>query len=131
MTVRMSAQSVGRFDSVVAERNVSLDVMDQKGGRIHGTGGRAVYTYNVVPGVTNYNVIGNVTNFHVSPGVTNDVIELFDNPMLETPSGTWKGDVITLDRGNNTIKATNSRMVIRPATTNAPGIAPMSPAPGR
>ena len=36
----------------------------------------------------------------VVPGFTNDIIELFDNPMLETVQGTWKGDVITLDRAN-------------------------------
>ena len=80
---------------------------------LHGTGGRCVYTYNV------------------ANGVTNDVIELFDDPMLETVQGTWKGDVITLDRVKNTIKATNSRMVIRPQTgdTNVPNLIPNLPQP--
>lgn len=111
LTVKLSG--AGKFENVVAEKNVSLDFVDQKGQRLHGTGGRCVYTY------------------HVSNGVTNDVIELFDDPILETVQGTWKGDVITLDRVNNTIKATNSRMVIRPQTgdTNMPNLIPNLPQP--
>jgi lipopolysaccharide transport protein LptA len=105
--------TAGKFENVIAETNVSVDFVDQKGQRLHGTGGRAVYTYNV------------------AGGVTNDVIELFEDPMLETVQGTWKGDVITLDRVNNTIKATNSRMVIRPqtGTTNVPNLIPNLPQP--
>lgn len=113
LIVKMS-QTGGKFESVIAEKNVAIEFLDDKGQRIHGTGGRAVYTYNV------------------SKTTTNDVIELFDDPMLETVQGIWKGDVITLDRANNNIRATNSRMVIRPdsSSTNSttPLLAPIMPA---
>ena len=102
LTVRMG-QTGGKVESITATGNVSIEFLDDKGQRIHGTGGRAVYTYNV------------------TAHTTNDVIELFDNPMLETVQGTWKGDVITFDRANNNIRATNSRMVIRPDANGAGG----------
>jgi lipopolysaccharide transport protein LptA len=98
-----------RPDSIIAETNVAIDFIDEKGQKVHGTGGKAIYTYNV---------IGTYTN---------DVLELMDNPLLETAQGTWHGDVITLDRVNNSIKASNSRMVIRQAggATNSLIPAPM------
>lgn len=97
LTVRLAAQG-GQFESIVAETNVSVDFIDEKGQKVHGTGGRAVYTYNV------------------KNGVTNDVVQLLDDPLLETDRGTWRGDVITLDRISNNIRVTNSRMIIRPET---------------
>src|SRR5436190_10360851 len=97
LTVKMGGGS-GKFESVVAEKNVSIDFLDDKGQRLHGTGGRAVYTYKSVKSVTN--ITGCVTNTsrgmtritgcvtNINRGYTNDIIELFDNPMLETVQGT-------------------------------------------
>jgi lipopolysaccharide transport protein LptA len=108
LTVRLAAQS-GQFESIIAETNVSVDFVDEKGQKVHGTGGRAIYTYNV------------------KNGVTNDVVQLLDEPVLETDRGTWRGDVITLDRRSNTIRVTNSRMVIRqePGKTNDSILSPI------
>jgi lipopolysaccharide export system protein LptA len=94
LTVHMP-QSGGKLDSIIAETNVAIDFLDEKGQKVHGTGGKAIYTYNV---------IGTYTN---------DVLELMDNPVLRTAQGDWYGDTIRLDRVNNTITGTHSRMVIR------------------
>jgi hypothetical protein len=53
-------------------------------------------------------------------------MELLENPVLQTAQGTWRGDVITLDRLNNTVKATNSRMRIFQSTdiTNSSILSP-------
>jgi lipopolysaccharide export system protein LptA len=108
LTVKLS-QEAGKFDTILAESNVSVDFYDEKGQKVHCTGGRAIYTYEV------------------KRGMTNDLLRLLDDPLLETAQGSWKGDIITLDRGNNTIRATNSRMVIKsePGSTNRSLLGPM------
>lgn len=135
LIVKMS-RTGGKFESVIAEKNVSIEFLDDKGQRIHGTGGRAVYTYNATKDVVS--VTGCVTNIYkgvtnvtgcvttlITPGYTNDVIELFEDPVLETIQGVWKGDVITIDRANNNIRATNSRMVIRPDASSTNSTTPL------
>lgn len=98
LTVKLAAEGGGKFQNIIAETNVVIDFQDDKGQRIHGTGGKVIYTYNV------------------TKTYTNDVMELMDNPLLQTAQGNWRGDVITLDRVNNTVKATNSRMrILQPA----------------
>ncbi len=101
LTVKLDG-SGGKFQNMIAETNVVMECLDHKGQKIRGTGGKAIYTYNV------------------TATYTNDVMELMDNPILQTAQGTWQGDVITLDRGKNTVKVTNSRMhITQPAgTTN-------------
>jgi lipopolysaccharide export system protein LptA len=105
LTVHM-APSGGKFDSIVAETNVAIDFLDEKGQKVHGTGGKAIYTYNV---------FGNYTN---------DVLELMDNPVLKTVQGDWYGDTIKLDRVNNTISGTHSRMIIRNTSGDTNSIIP-------
>lgn len=94
LTVKLATEGPGKFQNIIAETNVVIDFSDEKGQKIHGTGGKAIYTYNV------------------TPTYTNDVMELLENPLLQTAQGNWQGDVITLDRVNGTVKATNSRMRI-------------------
>lgn len=94
LTVKLATEGAGKFQNIIAETNVVIDFSDEKGQKIHGTGGKAIYTYNV------------------TPTYTNDVMELLENPLLQTAQGNWQGDVITLDRVNGTVKATNSRMRI-------------------
>ena len=84
----------GRVDSIVAETNVVI-LLPDKGATNRATADRAVYTYSI------------------SGGVTNEVLELQGSPAIETAQGTLKGDSIIWDRANDTIKATNQRMVVR------------------
>jgi len=108
LTVKLSEENGAKYQSVIAETGVVIDFVDEKGQRIHGTGGKAIYTYNL------------------TKTYTNDVMELLETPVLTTAQGTWRGDVITLDRVNNTIKATNSRMRIMqsPDITNSSILSP-------
>lgn len=108
LTIKIAEENGKKFQNVIAETGVTIDFVDDKGQRIHGSGGKAIYTYNVTK---NY---------------TNDVMELLENPVLTTAQGTWRGDVITLDRVNNTVKATNSRMRITqsPDITNSSILSP-------
>lgn len=104
LTVQIS-QTGGKLESIIAEGNVVVDFLDDKGQRIHGTGGRATY------------------NYRVTANATNDVIELTEDPVLKTQQGTMEGDVITYDRANDNLRVTNSRMVIRPETSESPDAA--------
>src|SRR5258706_10667095 len=85
----------GRIGSVVAERKVVIDLVDEKGQAIHATGDKAVYT------------------FKTAETGTNEVIELTGNPMLETVQGTLTGTLITYDRVTGKLSATDQKMVIR------------------
>ena len=84
----------GRVDSIIAETNVVI-LLPDKGATNRATADRAVYTYSI------------------SGGITNEVLELQGSPAIETAQGTLKGDSIIWDRANDTIKATNQRMVVR------------------
>lgn len=108
LTVKLATEGGGKFQNIIAENNVVIDFSDDKGQHIHGTGGKAIYTYNV------------------TSTYTNDVMELLENPLLQTAQGNWQGDVITLDRVNGTVKATNSRMrIMQPAgSTNTSILGP-------
>ncbi len=108
LTVKLATEGGGKFQHIIAETNVVMDFSDDKGQKIHGTAGKAVYTYNV------------------TRTYTNDVMELMEDPLLQTAQGNWRGDVITLDRVNNTVKATNSRMRIMqpPGSTNVSLLGP-------
>jgi lipopolysaccharide transport protein LptA len=89
-----------RIESFIGETNVVIDLVDDKDQTIHGTGNRLVYTYSV------------------TGTATNELVELSGNPALDTPQGTLSGDVITLDRLNNKLKAVTPRMLLRPDTTS-------------
>ncbi|MBI3191882.1 MAG: hypothetical protein HYZ36_04380 [Pedosphaera parvula] len=75
-----------KVDTIVAERKVVI--INKKDGT-KATGTKAVYTART------------------------DVVELTGHPVLETEQGTLFGDVVILDRANNKLRATNSRMVLR------------------
>ena len=89
----------GRIESMVAETNVVIDLMDEKGQmvekgqKIHGTGDKLVYTYAT------------------TDTATNEIVQLMGNPILKIIEGpvtnVVTGDVITLDRINNKLKVTN------------------------
>ena len=99
LTVKLAGEGGGKFQSVVAETNVTIDIMDEKGQRVHCTGGRATYTY------------------------VRETMELTDNPRVWSAQGWCSGDVITYDRVNNTIRVTNPHTefaspTATPATTH-------------
>ena len=107
-------QDGGHMTNIVAETNVVMDFKDEKGQAYHATGDRAVYSYQVVA------------------GVTNETIALTGNPaQIEDALGTQTGDEIYYDRMNNHVTIPrNGRFVPRqnlsgavsgtnsPATTN-------------
>ena len=77
----------GRIDSIVAEQNVVIETLDEKGQTNRATADKAVYTYKV------------------AGSVTNETVELTGNPLLEWPQGTMRGDPIVWDRINNQVRA--------------------------
>lgn len=86
-----------RVEQVVAETNVVILLIDEKGNTNRAYADKAVYTYSV------------------TESGTNEVVELSGDsqPRVERVDGTLHGDVITWDRARNTIIATNQRMTYR------------------
>jgi len=80
-------QAGGHVDHLVAETNVVIDFMDNKGQTNHATGDKAVYNYQEQSGVTNESVT-----------LTGD-----PQPQVENALGVQSGDVITWDRVNTNI----------------------------
>ena len=113
-------QAGGRVDHIVAETNVVIDFVDEKGQPYHATGDKAVYFYQV------------------QGGVTNETITLTANPaQIEDALGTQTGDEIIFDRVNNRVSIPkNAKMVSRqnlngamsgtnsPPASNPPAAAP-------
>jgi lipopolysaccharide transport protein LptA len=99
LTARIPAEG-GRVDSIIAESNVVILIPD-KGATNRATADKAVYHYQI------------------TGGTTNETLELTGSPTIETPQGTLTGDTITWDRGADTVRATNQRMIVRPQ--DAPG----------
>jgi len=92
-----------RVTRVVAETNVVIVVVDEKGLTNRAYADRAVYTYEV------------------TESLTNEVVELFgetEQPHIERPEGVLYGNPITWDRTKNTLRAKNQRMIHYPASTN-------------
>jgi lipopolysaccharide transport protein LptA len=106
LTARIPAEGK-RIDSIIAETNVVMLIPD-KGVTNRATSSRAVYTWQI------------------SGGKTNETLELTGLPMpsIETPQGTLTGDTIVWDRGSDTLRATNQKMIYRPgaepSTNNVP-----------
>ena len=88
-------QTGGRINHIVAETNVVIDAMDDKGQKMHATGEKAVYVYSV------------------QNGVTNETVTLTGHPELSNAQGTSTGDVIVWDRANNHLNITNPKIVFR------------------
>ncbi|HEX4350663.1 MAG TPA: LptA/OstA family protein, partial [Verrucomicrobiae bacterium] len=77
----------GNPTNIVAETNVVVDVLDEKGGTNHITAGRAVYTYQLLNPATN--VVNNVTN--VVYAATNEIVTFTlgnPRPKVERPDAT-------------------------------------------
>ena len=85
----------GHVNHIVAETNVVIDFLDDKGHTNHATGDKAVYVYSE------------------QGGVTNETVTLTGNPQMEYAQGTLTGDVIVWDRLNNHLTASNQKMVFR------------------
>lgn len=86
-------QTGGRMTNIVAETNVVIDATDNNGQKIHATGDKAVYTYNVLN------------------GVTNEIVTLTGNAKVERTDGWLTGEPITLDCVTKQIHADNAKMV--------------------
>ena len=98
----------GHVNHIVADTNVVIDFLDDKGNTNHATGDKAVYVYSE------------------QGGVTNETVTLTGNPQMENAQGTLTGDVIVWDRLNNHFSALNQKMIFRQslsgiaANTNSP-----------
>ncbi len=83
----------GPVRRILADQSVVFDLIDDKGQKIHGTSGRAVYVYEV------------------QNSVTNDYVELSGDPVLERrdlQTGNpiiLRNQVLILDRGRNQVLA--------------------------
>lgn len=108
----------GHVNHIVAETNVVIDFLDDKGNTNHATGDQAVYVYSE------------------EGGITNETVTLTGNPQMENAQGTLTGDVIVWDRLNNHLSASNQKMIFRQsfkgalASTNPPPAAATNAAPG-
>ncbi len=86
----------GNPTNIVAETNVVVDVLDEKGGTNHITAGKAVYTYQLLNPATN--VVKSITN--VVYAVTNELITFTGgNPRPKVTGRTplFRGDPIIID----------------------------------
>jgi lipopolysaccharide transport protein LptA len=111
-------QAGGHVNHIVAETNVVIDFVDNRGKTNHATADKAVYVYAE------------------QGGATNETVTLTGNPQMENEQGTLTGDVIVWDRLNNRLNASNQKMVLRQnfsgaaAATNAPVAPANAVAPG-
>ncbi|MDD5139286.1 MAG: LptA/OstA family protein [Verrucomicrobiales bacterium] len=98
----------GLMKHIVAETNVVIDSVDEKGQTNHATSDKAIYDYNV------------------QDGVTNETVTLTGNAKMENSQGTLTGEPIVWDRAKNRLTATNQKMVFNQniasslTNTNAP-----------
>jgi lipopolysaccharide transport protein LptA len=79
-----STNESNRPRRIVAERDVVIWAIDDKGRTNRAIGGRAVYSYGT------------------EGGVTNEIVELSVNPQVDTPEVTITGEIIYWDRMRNT-----------------------------
>jgi len=93
--IAVMPQRGGRIESILAQTNVVMDMTDEKGEKVHGTGEKLLYTYRA------------------TETETNEVIELSGNPWIETARGSTKADVITYDRITGMVRFQNPQMTIQ------------------
>jgi lipopolysaccharide transport protein LptA len=84
----------GRVNHIVAETNVVIDLVDEKGQTNHATGDLAVYDYAV------------------QDSVTNETVTLTGDPQIKNSMGTQSGDKIVWDKISNKFHFTNPRGVM-------------------
>jgi lipopolysaccharide transport protein LptA len=85
----------GRVSHIVAETNVVIDFMDEKGQTTHATSNKAVYDYRE------------------QGAVTNETVTFTGDPEIDTAQTQSKGDVIIWDRLNNQLHFTNPKIISR------------------
>jgi lipopolysaccharide transport protein LptA len=101
-------QTGGHINRIVAETNVVIDSVDDKGQTNHATSDKAIYVYNV------------------QNGVTNETVTLTGNAKVENAQGWLTGEPIVWDRAKNSLHAENQKMLFRQnisdvmAKTNSP-----------
>jgi lipopolysaccharide transport protein LptA len=93
----------GHINRIVAETNVVIDSVDEKGQTNHATSDKAVYYY------------------HVQDGVTNETVTLTGHAKVENAQGWLTGEPIIWDRAKNFIHAENQNMIIRQNINDAMG----------
>lgn len=100
-----------RPDGGVAEGNVKIVALDEKGRPIYARSGKAIYSYRV------------------ENSVTNETITLTNNVYYDAAMGNGTADSIVWDHVNNTIHMEKADQTIKPefkpAGTNAPPIKPV------
>jgi lipopolysaccharide transport protein LptA len=79
---------------IVAETNVVIISVDEKGQTNHATSDKAVY------------------DFKVENGVTNETVTLTGHAIMNNSQGTLTGEPIIWDRVNNHLTAVNQKMVV-------------------
>lgn len=88
----------GKIDTIVAEQDVVIDLVDPKGQKSHATGGKAVYLSQT------------------------DTVELTGDPKIETDQGTLTADLVLLNRGEGKLQARGKvKMLLRPGALPKPG----------
>jgi lipopolysaccharide transport protein LptA len=85
----------GHPNHIIAETNVVIDFTDAKGQTMHATSDKAVYIYEV------------------QNGVTNETVTLTGNAKVENAQGWLTGEPIIWNRANNSLSATNQKMIFR------------------
>ena len=91
-------QTGNRVTNIVAETNVVVDATDEKGEKMHATGDRAVYVFNV------------------ENGITNETVTLMGNARLENAQGWLTGDSIIWDRVHERLSVpSNPKMIFHQA----------------
>jgi len=88
------SQAAAQLKHIVAETNVVIDSVDEKGQTNHATSDQAVYHYEV------------------KSGVTNETVTLTGNARMQNSQGILTGEPIIWDRINNHLTAVNQKMVV-------------------
>ena len=94
-------QADGHVSHIVAETNVVIDSMGDKGQTNHATCARAVY------------------NYEVKDGTTNELVTLTGNAKVENAEYIMSGEPITWNRANNLITAIHQLIIPRKSLINA------------
>ena len=110
MVVR-TAEAGGHIESIVAEGNVVVDIVNPQGETNHATGKRLVYTYKV------------------ENSVTNDMAVLTGDPRMEQADSWLTGDSISWDRATGNIRVSNPHGVSKVNLIGGPGSSPTTNEP--
>ena len=119
LTVDLPADR-GSPTNILAETNVVVDVLDEKGQTNHLTADQAVYSFQLLDPFTN--VVKSVTN--VVYAVTNEIITFSGGnplPKLERPDATIVDDLIIIDVIKRHVSYAGHHLEIKFKQTSHPG----------